>query len=421
MARFLFTTWEGGGHVTPALIVARNLQARGHEVLVISDACNAPDAAAFGVPFQAWPTAPSRPDKDSASDPLKDYEAGSPAELLDRLCTRVMVGPATAYAADVRALVAELPGAVVVSQELLFGAMLGAEAAGAKLALLTANLWPFPTLPGVPPFGAGFAPATNDMERMRDDAVASAVSGLYDAHLPTLNEARAELGLEPLARLLDQPHRADRILLGVSPAFDFAAEPPPEPFAYVGPQLADPAWAQAWTSPWPENDARPLVLVSFSTFFQGQTDTLRRAAEALRGLPVRGLVLTGPGLDPAEVPSPENVVVRRSAPFSAVLPLASAVVTHAGHASVVRPLLEGVPVVCLPLGRDQPDNAVRVVARGAGLSLSPDSSPDQVAAAVRLVLEEPSLRDGARALGRAITATCDEHAAARMLEMLASA
>jgi hypothetical protein len=37
MARFLFTTWEGGGHVQPLLLVARDLRDRGHEVLILSD------------------------------------------------------------------------------------------------------------------------------------------------------------------------------------------------------------------------------------------------------------------------------------------------------------------------------------------------------------------------------------------------
>jgi MGT family glycosyltransferase len=420
LAEFLFTTWEGGGHVTPALIAARDLRARGHDVLVVSDACNAPDAEGFGVPFRPWPKAPSRQDKRRETDPLKDYEASAPAELLDRLCERILVGPALAYGRDTQALLAERPGATVVCQELLFGAMLGAEAAGAPLALLTANLWPFPTLPGVPPFGAGFEPGVDDAGRMRDQAVTEVVRRLYDGWTPRLNAVRAELGLSPVDHLLDQPHRADRILLGVSPVFDFAPEFVPEPFEYVGPQFADPVWAQAWTAPWPSDDPRPLVLVSFSTFFQGQTEAVRRAAAALGDLPVRGLVLLGPALDAAEIGAPDNVVVAESAPFSAVLPLAAAVVTHAGHASVVRPLLAGVPVVCTPLGRDQPDNAARVAARGAGLVLPPDAASDQIAAAVRRVLDEPAFRDAARSLGRAIAARHDPDAAVRALERLAA-
>ena len=55
--------------------------------------------------------------------------------------------------------------------------------------------------------------------------------------------------------------------------------------------------------------------------------------------------------------------------------LAAAFVTHAGHGSTLRPLMAGVPLLCLPMGRDQNDNAMRAAHRGAALNLSPDASP----------------------------------------------
>jgi UDP:flavonoid glycosyltransferase YjiC (YdhE family) len=33
---FLFTTWEGGGHIAPAITVARKLLQRGHRVRFMS-------------------------------------------------------------------------------------------------------------------------------------------------------------------------------------------------------------------------------------------------------------------------------------------------------------------------------------------------------------------------------------------------
>lgn len=418
-AEFLFLTWEGGGHVTPALIVARALRDRGRRVLVVSDDCNAADAAAFGVPFEGWRNAPNRPDKSADTDPLKDYEAGSPAETVARVLDRVMVGPAEAYARDATALLDAHPGAVVVAQELLLGAMIGAEAKGAPLALLTANLWPYPTLPGVPPFGAGFEPAQDDYGRMRDENVRQFTRVLYDQRLSELNATRERFGLPPLESTLDQPLRADRVLLGVSPAFDFAPDPVPAPFAYVGPQFADPAWVEAWDDPFEPGDARPLVVVSFSTFYQGHDEPVRRAAQALAGLDVRGLVLLGPSLSPADVPSPApNVKVVQSAPFAEVLTRAALVITHAGHASAVRPLLEGVPVLCMPLGRDQPDNAARVLARGAGLALAPDASVQQIRASAAQILGDSRFSENAGRLGRAVRESLDATLAPRLLEAL---
>ena len=63
------------------------------------------------------------------------------------------------------------------------------------------------------------------------------------------------------------------------------------------------------------------------------------------------------------------------APHSEVLRHASAVVTHAGHGTVLKALAAGVPVVAIPLGRDQLDNAARVAHHGAGLRLKPKARP----------------------------------------------
>ena len=56
---YLFTTWEGGGNVTPMLEVVRKLVARGHRVRVMSEACNRNESEAAGADFTAWHRAPS--------------------------------------------------------------------------------------------------------------------------------------------------------------------------------------------------------------------------------------------------------------------------------------------------------------------------------------------------------------------------
>ena len=99
----------------------------------------------------------------------------------------------------------------------------------------------------------------------------------------------------------------------------------------------------------------------------GQEDLLQRAADALGRLPVHALVTTGPAVDPAAIRAPRNVSVRRWVRHADVLPSCSAVLTHGGHGTVIKALAAGVPLVIAPLGRDQPDNAARVVHAGAGL------------------------------------------------------
>lgn len=201
-----------------------------------------------------------------------------------------------------------------------------------------------------------------------------------------------------------------------SPAFDFVGPLPPT-VRYVGPRLDDMIDAGDWKSP--PGDA-PLVLVALSSDFQDQEDVLRRAVAAVGSLAVRAVVTTGRGIDPKTVDAPANVDVRGLAPHTEILREADAVVTHCGHGTTIKALAAGVPLVCLPMGRDQLDIAARVVHRGAGVRLDPSAPPDVIAGAVRQVLEDASYRAAARRIGAAIAKETTEDRVVAEVESLLS-
>jgi UDP:flavonoid glycosyltransferase YjiC (YdhE family) len=95
------------------------------------------------------------------------------------------------------------------------------------------------------------------------------------------------------------------------------------------------------------------------------------------------------------------------------------VVTHAGLGTVMIALYHGVPLVCLPMGRDQPDNAARVEVRGLGLSLSPTANERALQRAIRTVLSDPSFRERARALSTRLVEEVAADRAVAELEQLA--
>ncbi len=177
---------------------------------------------------------------------------------------------------------------------------------------------------------------------------------------------------------------------------------------YVGAPTDDAG--AAWDEGWLAGDDRPLVVASLSTLAQGQAPVLRRVLAALDGMPVRALVTTGPALDPGQFRAPANVRLEAFVPHGAVLPQAAALVTQCGMSTVGKALALGVPMVCIPLIGDQPDNAARVVARGAGIRLGRDASPERIRGTIRRVLDEPRYREGARRLA-AVLATEDGAAA----------
>jgi UDP:flavonoid glycosyltransferase YjiC (YdhE family) len=118
--------------------------------------------------------------------------------------------------------------------------------------------------------------------------------------------------------------------------------------------------------------------------------------------------------------APENVVVVSSAPHSRILPHASAVITHAGHGTVIKALAAGVPLVCLPMGRDQEDTAARVTLSGCGVRLRSSASTSAIAKATRAVLDESRYRDAARGMSAVIAAECRTDRAIEELEALAA-
>ena len=413
--RYLFAIIDGGGTVPADTSVIRAMVERGHDVRVLADSVLAPDIETTGAEHVPWERAPQRPNLDPQSVIMRDWDTKTPFQAFARVRDGAMTGPAALFAADVRAELQRRPADVVVGNFFVFGAQIAAEAEGVPFAFLVSNLLSFRGS-GTPPLGPGLKPARGQLGRARDAAINRMMSRLFDKGLDQLNEARRENDLEPIGSVLENFERADRLLLLTSRAFEYECYSPPSNVRVVGPRLDDPAWVGDWTPPAGDG---PLVLVGMSSTYMDHADVLQRVTTALGELPVRGLVTTGPAVPTDEIDAPQNVTVVERAPHSEVLRHAAAVVTHAGHGTVVKALAAGVPVVALPLGRDQLDNAARVAHHGAGLRLKPQAKPEAIARAVRRVLDEPSFAAGAQRLADAIAAETAEDRAADELEALA--
>jgi MGT family glycosyltransferase len=399
--RFLMAVIDGGGTLPPAMGVAAELVGRGHAVTVLGDPTVESSAGAAGCTFIPWQVAPH---VDSVADQtalVRELERGSPLRQFRVLRDRLIVGGAAGFAREV--VEAARRGAdAVLAEAAVPGILIGAQATGLPTAALMPNIYLRPTR-GLPMIGTGWRPATGRAGRTRDAVVLGAARRLLATCVPGLNAALAVHGSPPVRDLFELLDRCAQVLVLTSPSFDFRAPHMPANVHYVGPQLDDPEWAtiEDWR---PQGDQR-LVLVAASSTFQDQRDLLCRCAEALGRLPVRGLLTTGRAVGPGEIPAPANVRVLRAAPHRAVLAEAAVMVTHAGHGSVMKALAAGVPLVCLPMGRDQKDNTVRVLRLGAGARVEKGASPDRIAEAVRMVIDQPRFTVAA---GRAADALAHE-------------
>ncbi|WP_043630845.1 glycosyltransferase [Nonomuraea candida] len=414
---FLFATWSGGGAVPPVLSVARALLERGHDVRVLADRSLHDEVTAVGAEPIAWTTAPQGDSADPAKDVIKDFEARTPIGAFTRLRDRIVCGPAADYARDTLAELRARPADVVVAEHMLLGVLTAAEAAGVPTASLVTTLYPFPT-PGAPPPGLGLAPATGVLGRLRDRMLLPMMSRPWVKGLPALNAARAAHGLPPLTSVMDAFDRADRLLVLSPRVLDHPGRRFPERLRHIGARLDDPAWAGERELELPEGDA-PLVLVSLSSSFMDQGAVLQRIADALGPLPVRALLTTGPAVAPASIRAPGNVLVVAAAPHNVALRHAAVTVTHAGHGTAVKSLAAGVPLVCVPLGRDQTEVARHVEFAGAGVMVGKSASPRVIGRAVERVLHDASFRREAQRLATEIAAEATPDRAVIELEALA--
>jgi MGT family glycosyltransferase len=410
---YLATLVDGGGTVSPELGAVRRLTTRGHRVVVLAEDTMSAEVRAAGGEFARWSQAPNRASRRPEDDPYRDWECKNPKQLFERLMERQFVGPAAAYAADTSRAVAEHRPEAVMSSIFAVGAMVAAQAERLPLAVLVPNVYPLPTA-GLPPFGTGLPAARTPFGHAAHAVLRGLVERMFDRGLPHLNALRASHTLPPLRHFWDQIRSADQQLVLTSRTFDLPATHP-DSVHYVGAVLDDPVWAEPWTPPAGEE---PLVLVAMSSTYMEQQSSLQSVVDALSTLPVRGLVTTGPALDPDVLIPPANVTVVASAPHAQVLEHARAVVTHGGHGTVMKTLAAEVPMVVMPHGRDQKDNGVRVRARGAGLVLSRNASSRRIATAVQRLLDDSSFTENARSLGAVVRRDAQTDDLLTMLEGL---
>lgn len=399
--RFLLVMWEGGGTVPPEFGVADRLAAAGHEIHVLGDPTLRERAAASGYGFTPWVVPPHRTTLDPEDDVFRDWELSNPLAMLKNARDAYMAGPSRHFADETAAAIeAERPDGVLVDAFIL-GAMIGAQASGVPVGVLMPNIFMLPT-PGLAPVGPGFTPARTFLGRSRDALVRGMANKLFDGGLPALNSARLAHGLPALEHFWDQVRSCDRLFILTSPTFDFGSAHVPDHASYIGPILDDPTWAEPLELEW-TNPELPLVLVGLSSTFQDQSSLLQRIIDALSRLPVRAVVTLGQMIDESAVVSHDpDVVVVPSAPHQPLLEEASVVVTHCGHGTALKALASGTPMVCIPMGRDQNDTAVRVTHAGAGVRLPKKASSGRIASAVVEVLENPAYSHAAAEMAAAI-------------------
>ncbi|MBS1805260.1 MAG: glycosyltransferase [Acidobacteria bacterium] len=411
MARLGAFCFPGTGHINPMTALARRLERRGHQVVIFGVADTEARVRAAGVEFHKIGEL--------------DYPAGTIAELDRRLGE--LKGLATfGFTVDrvkktARMILRDGPAAVRaenIDALLVDEADMGGTIAE-HLGIPYVSIAFFPPLiqdDRIPPFCFGWPSGDDWWTRMRNRLGFRLLSRVAAPIFDLVNMQRINWGLPPYRRSTDALSKLAQIAqLPAALEFDIAGLPPN--LHHTGP-FVDAQQRPQIDFDWSRLDGRPLIYASLGTLQNGSEDIFRTIADACSSLNAQLIISLGGGLDPERLGQlPGDPIVVRYAPQLELVKRASLVITHAGLNTVLESLAEGVPLVAIPLGNDQPGVAARVAAKGAGIVVPRGKiNVARLRVAVQAVLDDPRYRTAAQTLQREIRSIDGLEKAANIIE-----
>jgi zeaxanthin glucosyltransferase len=199
--------------------------------------------------------------------------------------------------------------------------------------------------------------------------------------------------------------------------FDFENSYWPKQFQHAGP-FHDAKGRPELIFPWDRLTGEPIVYASMGTVRNGNADVFRNIAAAVSKKDTQLVVSIGNVLRPEQIgPLPKNAIVVNHAPQLDLLKKSSICITHAGFNTVLEALTQGVPQVAIPVTDDQPGVAARIAAHQTGVVASLQKlTVFHLSTLVDEVLNNSMYRDNARRFQQAIARTNGLSRAADLLE-----
>jgi MGT family glycosyltransferase len=352
------------GHLNPMTALARKLQSRGHEIVFIGVSDIEPVVRAADLDFVSFCES--------------EYPPGSVAKRLDGVAklhgldvVRYTVRELTSGL--INAAFEHLPGKIAetgVNALVLDTAYRLLELVPMHLRLPYVQIWNILhyDLSGSTPVALYSWPHETSPE-----ALARNVEGLQifreyrEALLPIARGYAERNGLKIDWNNPDATVSKLAVITQTPREFDFPIPHLPPQFHYAGP-FQDNQGRRPVPFPWEKLTDKPLVYASMGTLVNGLKNVYSTILEAVGEFTQMQVVLSvGRSIGPGDFgPIPSNVIVVSIAPQIELLKRAALCITHAGLNTTLEALAEGVPMVAIPIGYDQPGVAARIAYHRVG-------------------------------------------------------
>jgi zeaxanthin glucosyltransferase len=409
-----FVSLPASGHLNPMTALARKIQARGNEVVFIGFAETEATIRAANLRFV--PFCESEYPRGSVAKALGGVAKLQGLDVVRNTCRDVVPGLLQAALEHLPEKIAETGVEALVLDAIYFFL----ELVPMRLGVPYVHIWTAHHLDfsGATPAALFGWPYETTPEAIDRNVEGLKMCGEILAPLTAIAKPYAEkAGLDidwsnptatisKLASITQSPRE-----------FDFPTNWPPT-FHYAGP-FHDDEGRKEIPFPWEKLTAKPLVYASLGTIVNGLDHVYRIILEALGRFPdIQTVLSVGTNIDPEVLgPIPPNAIVVSAAPQIELLKRASLCITHAGLNTTLESLAQGVPMVAIPIGYEQPGVAARIAHHGVGEFIEVgDLTVERLFEQIQRVTTKQGYRVRARYFQEVIAKTRGLDAAAEIIE-----
>jgi zeaxanthin glucosyltransferase len=412
MSHFGVLSYKGTGHLNPLIALSRQLMARGHRVTFFQK----PDLEArvrqHGLEFSPIGTPSAWPEENGRAGGQHKPRSGIAAL---RYGMRRTVGDMEMFLREAPAALIHAGVDTLIMDEITLAGPTLAQMLQMPYFVISAAM-PHRIGWTVPPRNSGWKDSISFYTWIWNMVLQVSVFRMRGPIRWKLDDYRRRAGLGPIRKIQKVfPELAHIVQL--PQCLDFPRAVLPSNFYYTGP-FVDQAARPSVAFPWDRLDSRPVVYASLGTSRNSNPAIFQLISEGCNDLNLQLVISLGGRRDPAMFDDlPGKPLVMRAAPQLELLKRAEIVITHGGLNTALETLMEGKPMIVIPMAFDQPAVAARLAwLRVAEVLPVKTLSAKQIRLTLAKVLNDPSYRSAAREVQARIRSSRGLERAADVIE-----
>jgi MGT family glycosyltransferase len=256
--------------------------------------------------------------------------------------------------------------------------------------------------PSIPPVNTNWSYNTSWWGYLRNKIGYQLLSYVTKPMTNVINEYREEYNLP----LFSHPNERYSKLAQISQApaeFEFPRQNLPKYFHFTGPYHSRNS-RTFFDFPYEKLTGKPLIYASMGTLQNRLIDVFKYIATACQEFDAQLVISLGGSCTLESLPPlPGNPLIVEYAPQLEILEKATMMITHAGMNTTMECLMNGVPMVAIPVANDQPGVATRIAWLGCGETIPVKKlTVEKLRKAIEKVLTKDSYKQNAVRLQKAI-------------------